>query len=284
MVPSSTDNRKATSRPAANVWEVKMELREVPRDELSPLARHTLVTLIDFADTDGSSCFPTYEGLAAAMGRGRSQVGEGLKELVDRGWITRESFVRNKQQRTRYGFLIPVSAVRAVSGPPDDTRPAHRTQPVHDTSTVKSNYEDRPSVPPGLTPQEFRELNGDEFPLNLVNSGSTMESDRPDKIIGAAALHVAKAVGVVFTRAQVLNAVFSLRGIGPAWKIAEAVTCCHARRPPAKRTSPNDLAFVVGRIRDMYSDTWGQPVSDKRGDEMEPGYYASHDEPTEVSA
>lgn len=111
-----------------------MLLREVPRGDLSPLARHTLVTLLDFADPDGSNCFPTYEGLAEVMGRGRSQVGEGLAELVKNGWIEREPFARGGHRRTRYVFLIPVAGGQATSGPPDDHSPAHRTGPVHDLS------------------------------------------------------------------------------------------------------------------------------------------------------
>lgn len=149
---ASTDKDEA---PRLTKWEWTRAARKQPKEALSPLARHTLQTLAEYADPNGSNCRPSYQSLGDDMGRSRSQAGEGVKELVERGWVERRAITVHGRRATLFVPLIPASAGVASSGPPDDgpavetgassgppdgTCPAHRTQP--DQDQIKNQEEE----------------------------------------------------------------------------------------------------------------------------------------------
>ena len=71
---------------AAIRWARELHERE---PAASALAAHVLLVLATYADGDGRNCWPSRAAIAAHVRRGPTQVSGALRELQDRGEITR---------------------------------------------------------------------------------------------------------------------------------------------------------------------------------------------------
>jgi hypothetical protein len=71
----------------------------------SPTTRHVLVTLSDYMNKDGGSCFPTIKRLAKETNRSEKTVKTHLALAVSKGWIFRYTHMGEGQAWRNYGYI-----------------------------------------------------------------------------------------------------------------------------------------------------------------------------------
>ncbi len=126
-----------SSHDRTNLQARKFRLLEVilAEPKLSAAAKNVAtVLLIKFHNAETGRCFPSYESIAAALGRKRRATIDATQELTDSGWVTAE-ITNGRSNRFVFAFdRLNPEMVQSTAPPDEPTSAVHCTPEVQYTA------------------------------------------------------------------------------------------------------------------------------------------------------